>query len=214
MDSLFEYANDWTKSAKHFYDRGDYKWAADFLPLDGTVLEIGCGTGYSPLAIIEHGNKVIGIDKNIVCIDRAICFLDSKPNLKDRYLFYKTDVFDNYYLQKIINDFDYDIVVIWNVGTAKEFESEHERHCAALKSFGYTSENIDKNYLMSYNEGMIFLVCQIAKCKNAIIQIVERIEHMPSDDEIIFYEELKNAICYRDIEYNYRKTKSLSLSGK
>lgn len=29
------------------------------------ILEIGCGTGYSILALLENGHKVIAIEKNI-----------------------------------------------------------------------------------------------------------------------------------------------------
>lgn len=92
MDFYSDYADDWTKSAKHFYDRGDYKWAAGYLPSKGAVLEIGCGTGYSSLSILEHGNTVVGVDKNMACINKARQLLSSKPELKNKYTFYEADV--------------------------------------------------------------------------------------------------------------------------
>lgn len=72
MDRLIEYANEWNNSAKHFYDNGDYKWIVSHLQQNSEVLEIGCGTGYKTLSLLEAGNKVIAVDKNFIYIDRAI----------------------------------------------------------------------------------------------------------------------------------------------
>ena len=214
MDKLIKYANEWTKSAKHFYDRGDYGWAANHLSSKGTVLEIGCGTGYSSIAIMEHGNKIIAVDKNIVCIDRSLSLFRTKPELDGKYSLFKGNIFDVSCIQKILNDFEFDTVVIWNIGFAEESEHEHEKNCAVLESLGYSLKNIKERYLASYCETMIMVACRIAQQKNANIQIIERLEHEPNGDETLFYETLKEEFGFKNIKYDLRKANSLSMSGK
>ena len=42
------------------------------------VLEIGCGTGYSTLALVESGYKVIAVDKNPECMKRQKIYLGKR----------------------------------------------------------------------------------------------------------------------------------------
>ena len=71
MKETQEYADQWNVSAKHFYDKGYYSWMAQAIDGLHTVIEIGCGTGYSTLAVVEKRHKVIAIDKNPDCIKKA-----------------------------------------------------------------------------------------------------------------------------------------------
>lgn len=57
------YANQWNLSAQYFYGKGYYSWMVDKLISYKTVVEIGCGTGYSTLALVEKGHRVIAIEK-------------------------------------------------------------------------------------------------------------------------------------------------------
>ena len=49
------YAKQWNVSAEYFYEKGYYTWMAEKLADYNVVLEIGCGTGYRTLALIEKG---------------------------------------------------------------------------------------------------------------------------------------------------------------
>ena len=40
-----------------------YQWAASFLPLDSSVLDVGCGIGYGSKPLLEKCGKYTGFDK-------------------------------------------------------------------------------------------------------------------------------------------------------
>ena len=71
MNNTKNYANQWDISAQFFYEKGYYSWMAQRINKFQTVVEVGCGTGYSTLALVENGHKVIAIDKNRDCIAKA-----------------------------------------------------------------------------------------------------------------------------------------------
>lgn len=71
MNNTKNYANQWDVSAQFFYEKGYYSWMAQRINKFQTVVEVGCGTGYSTLALVENGHKVIAIDKNRDCIAKA-----------------------------------------------------------------------------------------------------------------------------------------------
>ena len=66
MNNTKNYANQWDISAQFFYEKGYYSWMAQRINKFQTVVEVGCGTGYSTLALVENGYKVIAIDKNFI----------------------------------------------------------------------------------------------------------------------------------------------------
>lgn len=60
------YATQWNESAKYFYETKRYQWMSEKLVEYDIVLEIGCGTGYSTLALVEAGHTVIAGVKAII----------------------------------------------------------------------------------------------------------------------------------------------------
>ena len=62
-----EYANKWENSSRFFQANTYYKWMCEFVKPYQTIVEIGCGTGYSTLSLIESGHKVICVDNNQYC---------------------------------------------------------------------------------------------------------------------------------------------------
>ena len=75
MNDELIYSEQWNVSSKYFYDKGYYAWMADKLTAYKIVLEVGCGTGYSTLALVERGYKVIAVDKNPECLEKAKALL-------------------------------------------------------------------------------------------------------------------------------------------
>lgn len=53
MNEKIKYSEQWDISAQYFYNKGYYSWMADKLTGYKNVLEVGCGTGYSTLALVE-----------------------------------------------------------------------------------------------------------------------------------------------------------------
>lgn len=71
MDEKIEYAEQWEVSSKYFYDQNYYGWMQKKIEDYNIILEVGCGTGYSTLSLLENGHKVIALDKNSECIEKA-----------------------------------------------------------------------------------------------------------------------------------------------
>ena len=68
MDEAKEYAEQWDVSARFFYEQGYYSWMAQQIEQMHTVVEVGCGTGYSTLALVENGHNVIAIEKTTTAL--------------------------------------------------------------------------------------------------------------------------------------------------
>jgi len=73
-----EYSESWQKDAEYFFEKSYYKWMAEHIAHSKNILEIGCGTGYSTLALLNEGHKVISIEENSFCIDKTEALLNSK----------------------------------------------------------------------------------------------------------------------------------------
>ena len=71
MTEKEKYSLEWNNSAQYFYDHNSYKHLSEQIKSYKTVLEIGCGTGQSTLALLETGHSVIAIDQNPYCIEKA-----------------------------------------------------------------------------------------------------------------------------------------------
>ena len=87
MNNTKNYANQWDISAQFFYEKGYYSWMAQRINKFQTVVEVGCGTGYSTLALVENGHKVIAIDKNRDCIAKAKQLLLNRGIAEDSVIF-------------------------------------------------------------------------------------------------------------------------------
>lgn len=67
------YAASWKETAGLQYARGDYRWMADQLQLEGAhrLLDIGTGSGQGLLALRERFGpalRMIGVDENLACL--------------------------------------------------------------------------------------------------------------------------------------------------
>ena len=82
-----------------------------------TVVELGCGTGYSTLALAEKGFKVLAVDKNIACLAKAKELLGSKGITDSQVIFIEGDITDENFRKNLIALYKFDVVICWNVGT-------------------------------------------------------------------------------------------------
>ena len=73
-----EYSETWEVDAKHFFEKSYYDWMAEGVAESKNILEIGCGAGYSTLALLNNNHKVISIEENSFCIDKTEKLLKSK----------------------------------------------------------------------------------------------------------------------------------------
>lgn len=59
-----DYIKHWKKNAEQHFKDGDYDWVASLVEKSGAqrVVEIGCGVGYSTLALANRGIQTLSID--------------------------------------------------------------------------------------------------------------------------------------------------------
>ena len=117
MSEKKDYADQWDVSAKFFYEQGYYSWMAQQVEKMETVVEIGCGTGYSTLALIENGHKVIAIEKNQSCIVKAKQLLTDNEITDDKVIFIEGDIAEDSFRNKIAQNYEFDAVLCWNIGS-------------------------------------------------------------------------------------------------
>ncbi len=63
-DAKLEYIAKWRQNSIQHFIAGDYDWVASLILSAGAdrIMEIGCGIGYSTLAIASHGIQALSID--------------------------------------------------------------------------------------------------------------------------------------------------------
>ncbi|MBA1254775.1 class I SAM-dependent methyltransferase [Pseudomonas carnis] len=72
-----EYVENWSVNSKDHEEHGHYTWMARQVAGYRHVLEIGCGTGQSTLALLGNGHTVICIEENPYCIDATRTAVDA-----------------------------------------------------------------------------------------------------------------------------------------
>lgn len=133
MTEKEKYANEWNNSAEYFSEHNSYKHLAAQISRYKTVLEIGCGTGQSTLALLKEGHSVIALDQNPYCISKALNLISaSQYSIKDSLCeltensvcFIECDVTDEANVNDLLSGANIDIVICWNVGTYWDIEKE------------------------------------------------------------------------------------------
>jgi len=122
VDKKIEYAEQWEVSSKYFYEKKYYNWMQKKIENYNTILEVGCGTGYSTLALLANGHKVIALEKNNECIKKATELIQQKGysvgKIPDADVcFIETDVVAKEFYLGVLKDLQFDAVICWNVGS-------------------------------------------------------------------------------------------------
>lgn len=212
-----EYAKKWITSSKYFYDNGIYSWMCSIIKDYENVLELGCGTGYSTLSLLENNHKVTAIDNNGFCIQKAKELLCSKGYLSDnqksdKVEFLKMDFVEENIIENLKNQ-EYDIVINWNVGIAHDSKT-FKKYYSSMRSYGLTHQQINVDEVSSYSETVQFNTCKIAHELNASSNLVDRGQYITNSTNDEYYIGFKNEFNFDDIKYINIKTKSISGTGQ
>ncbi len=173
MNDELIYSEQWNISAQYFYDKGYYSWMADKLISYKVILEIGCGTGYSTLALLEKGYRVIAVDKNQECLEKAKILLSEKGYINGEVSFFAGDIAVDKIRNELISKFEFDIVICWNVGTYWNRQMI-EYYLPYMLEYGLNKQQIVANPESSYSELIIWDTCRLAKAKGVDSHIVDR----------------------------------------
>ena len=213
MREKTEYAVQWNISAQYFYERGYYTWMAEKLSGYDTILEIGCGTGYSTLALVEKGYKVIAVDKNLECLNKARALLDEKDTNDDRIVFVEGDIVEENFRETLLHNYNFDAIICWNVGTYWTREMI-QYYLPYMFEYGLNKEQIVSNPESSYSELIIWNVCRLAKEKNAAVHIIDRTLEEIAESTDPYYYLLKDEFDFSTIEYDNKRANSVSKGGR
>lgn len=213
MNQDKEYTLQWDVSAEYFYKKGYYAWMIEQITSYNTIIEIGCGTGYSSLALANAGKKVISIEKNLECVKKAQELLSNHSISKEQVLILHGDIVEEDFRRKIINEFDFDLVICWNVGTvwSKEMMKYYLPH---MLEYGLEIDQIMQAPESSYAELILWETCRLAKEKNVAVQVVDRMSQTIDDNTKKYYELLKEEFGYKKTLFNETQADSISKGGR
>ena len=160
MNEKQKYASEWCNSAEYFLEHKNYANLAIQIKEYDTVLEIGCGTGHSTLALLEAGHRVIAVDQNPCCIELAKKLIEeagytinesANDLASNSVCFYECDITEPIFKDKILNNLTIDVVICWNIGTYWDKE-KLENSIPKMLTYGLTIEQIYENIESSYGE--------------------------------------------------------------
>ena len=213
MDKDQEYTMQWDVSAEHFYNKGYYTWMIEQINCFNTVVEVGCGTGYSSLALAKAGKKVISIEKNIECIKKAEELLKNNSISEDQVLILHGDIVEDEFRRRIINEYDFDAVICWNVGTAWS-RGMIEYYLPHMLEYGLERYQIVQAPESSYAELILWETCRLAREKNVAVHIIDRNSETIDYNTKRYYELLKEEFGYKNAIFNEIQADSISKGGR
>lgn len=216
------YANEWDVSAAYFYNNKYYDLLCNRLHKRSVVLEIGCGTGYSTLALLENGLSVIAIDNNSHCISKAKKLITSngftiKNSVtelgKNEVCFIQSDITESAFESSTLPEINCDVVICWNTGTAW-IEKMIKNLVPKMINFNYPLELFYENPESAYCELVIWHSCKIAKAKSCPIYIVDRGVMKINRFNDNYYCKLKDEFLFKKIKYYNDIAKTISKGGR
>ncbi len=176
--------------------------------------------GCSTLALLENGYKVVDIEKNEYCIEKACHLITNKgysystslnyPNEFD-VVFIQADLFDELIINEITEDL-FDIIICWDVGSYWSKEMI-EYYVSKLLRYGLTVDQILENPESSYSEYIIWKTCKIAGEFSKPVHIIERLSSTLNESDKSYYDSLKIEF-FSHIKYDYKETFTKSAGGR
>lgn len=218
MDEKFEYAEQWEVSSKYFYDKNYYNWMQTKIKDYNIILEVGCGTGYSTLSLLENGHKVIALDKNSECIEKAKMLIQqsgySVGNLSDAdVLFIKADIAVEEFYSQLLSSLHFDAVICWNVGSYWNKDTIRY-YLPYMLEYGLNVFQIQQNPESSYSELILWNACKIAAIRNVPVHIVDRAGEIINETNDEYYCTLRAEFAFSDLDFDNLQADSVSGGGR
>lgn len=204
------YAEKWKTSSKLFEEKGYYKWMSSRVKAYNRILEIGCGSGNSTLALANDGHEVLVVEKNHECTLMAQKLLQDS-GYGDKVSFLEGDIILPEFRNSVIKNNDVDVVICWNPGTQLDTDSL-TYYTKYMIEYGLTAEQIKRNPSPSYCELILWHACDIAKSMNKPIHIIDRTTDI--DEELVnYYNLLGNKTGYSYVQFDLLEAETISDGG-
>lgn len=105
-----EYSLTWENDSEYFNLNGYYCWMEKAVSSYRTILEVGCGNGYSTLTLLQNNHKVIVVDYNPYCLEKTKQLLEdngfsAKLIRREEIVDIHGIVFESVY-KEIVDDYD------------------------------------------------------------------------------------------------------------
>lgn len=210
MKYKVNYAERWSVSADELYKQGVYNWLCEKIKDYKIVLEIGCGTGQSTLALIETGHKVIAIDKNKFCLSKNKKIIENKgyktsiklSEVEQSDVVYILEDVMNEGLISVIGKLRFDCVVCWNTGGVHD-DNEYEKYQDILMVENNLYE-ISHNFESLYSEKIEDICCNIAGKQGVPILLATRFIDKQNEIEL-YYKQVKDMFNFLTIDFSNMK---------
>lgn len=199
------YASEWNKSFKFFYDKGYYSWMCDHIKSYHTVLEVGCGAGYGTLSLIKAGHNVITVEKDHDCISFASTLIDEN-GYSDKVTFIENDIITGSEIEG-----SFDVVICWNPGIGSV--DVLKAYIPFMLRYGLTPDQIRTDWISSYTEFFVWRISRIAKEAGVPYHLVDRCEKPYDAQTESYFKEIKDEIGFSNISIDYLEGESLSDAG-
>lgn len=198
------YIKEWDVTSSFFQDEGHYQWMSSKVSNYLRVLEIGCGVGWSTLALLQDGHKVVSIDENpsclseakrlleekgfsVICIERGKASARGKNNYSIKYkniethgdpdaLLIEGDVLGDKCLKKWLASTEhFDAVACWLLGT---HNSRGNNTCIDLSVVG----NAKDHRLFVQNE--VYELADVILRNGGVLNVIDRGQY-PDTQELV-----------------------------
>lgn len=193
-----EYITAWEHNAKQHYDDGDYAWICEKIKTFKTILEIGCGAGYSTLALAEYGHIILAIDNNPEALSKTKDLLvqhGHKAKIATQYIdyseancwLYKIDAVGNKdNIAAIVNQMHIDLILLCNPGGYLD-DKLYKHEVELLLQYGFTQDEVDQRYHQNaipllHKFALIYAAADVAIKSHTPFLIVERGDEKQAKD--------------------------------
>ena len=182
-EAQIDYINRWKNNAEQHFMSGDYDWVSSLVEKSGarSVLEIGCGVGYSTLALANRGINVISIDSIPEAVETTKKLLaqfgfsvgSSEGDEKSKILVKQTDVIDDF--QEFSSSISsIDSILICNPGGKLETELTL-KELEMLRWGKFPDEQIAEESVFNLHRwAMILAAARLAKENGKLLIVVDR----------------------------------------
>lgn len=184
-EAQMDYIQHWEYNACQHFNDGDYAWVANLIKQKGIqrILEIGCGTGFSTLAIASKGIQALSIDVIPEAIQNTEKLLTENaiPNTLlgegngAQVVLKQTDLFiEAENIKKWVKQFHIELILICNPGGKVETDLTLQEKII-LRWGHFTDDQIEEESVPLLHKWAVLLAtAKIALETKALLMIVDR----------------------------------------